>query len=436
MLPRPNGALARQSHLSRRSPAFLPRRHPLLPRYVCPFRLRLFVLPFSVGNSFQIASSIPQASRRATPQSESLTSKIEPFIYDYTRARFISTLDPSRLTPSDYQSLSKNTYVALCPRNLRSYNPLFDLGPKVDIDASVSLQHDTSYTKPDVSFVQYARDEHNNPAFFPDDAKGFFYYFTPSKASPVGGQLRFRITPSADPTSWSSGRDLCWPRSDIEWKVHLMTIVRVHPKLAALRTLLLAEKLVSPELMERCMKLVKWRGTLGPQTVLDGLELPFLTSFSYHDRGRFAVIGREEEKFVHVRPFFRDLRYRPVDPYTGSAFCRFELYDSKCSRTMRHDARMATENNRPLPRQLVLRVLKIIDPVSCCIPGYDGFVNEPREGELMTIGLGNAKRPWHYNLDTEAVYPAHRVSAWLSFKQLQQNLVGLRLLLDYHTDNP
>jgi len=241
--------------------------------------------------------------------------KIDPFIYDYTHTRFISTLDPSRLTPSDYQSLSRNTYVTLCPRNL-PYNPLFDLGHKVDMDTSVSQQHDTLYTKPHLSFVQYARDKHNNPVFFPDDAKGFFYYFTPSKASPIAGHLRFRITPSADPASWSSGRDLCWP-NNVEWKVQLMTIIQVHPQLTALRTLLLAEKLISPELVERCMKLVKWRETLGPQTVLNGLEQPFYTSFSAHDRGRFAVIGREEEKFVHVRPFFRDLRSRPVDPYTG-----------------------------------------------------------------------------------------------------------------------
>jgi hypothetical protein len=103
---------------------------------------------------------------------------------------------------------------------------------------------------------------------------------------------------------------------------------------------------------------------------------------------------------------------------------------------MRRDACIATENKRPPPRQLVLRVLKIVDPVSCRRPGYDGFVNEPREGELMTIGLGDdGKRPWHYNLDAETVYPAHRASALHSVEQLQQNLVGLRLLLDYHTDN-
>ena len=181
----------------------------------------------------------------------------------------------------------------------------------------MSQQHETPYTQPNVSFVQYARDRHNKAVFFPDDAKGFFYYHTPSKASPVAGQLRFRITPSADPASWSSGRDLCWPHSNDEWKLHLTDIIRAKWKFAALLTLLLTEKLISPELVERCTKLVKWRRKMGPQTVLTGLEQPFYTSFSDHNRGRFAVIGREDAEFVHVRPFFRDLRFQQVDLYTG-----------------------------------------------------------------------------------------------------------------------
>ena len=101
---------------------------------------------------------------------------------------------------------------------------------------------------------------------------------------------------------------------------------------------------------------------------------------------------------------------------------------------MRRDARIAAENNQPPPRQLVLRVLDIVDPVSCCRPGYDGYLNEPRKGELMAFSLGDhEKRPWHYGLDTETVYPAHRANARQSLEQLEQNLVGLRLLLDYHT---
>jgi len=97
---------------------------------------------------------------------------------------------------------------------------------------------------------------------------------------------------------------------------------------------------------------------------------------------------------------------------------------------MRRDARIAAENNQPPPRQLALRVLKIVDPVSRYTSDYDGFVDEPREGELMTFGMDDhEKQPWHYNIDTETVHPVHRAGD-------RRNLVGLRLLLDYHTDSP
>lgn len=80
-----------------------------------------------------------------------------------------------------------------------------------------------------------------------------------------------------------------------------------------------------------------------------------------------------------------------------------------------------------------MRVLKIVDPVSCIIPDYDGFVNEPRAGQLMTMGLGDAKKPWMYNVDTNEVSPKHRATPLLSIWQLREELIGLRLLLDYHT---
>jgi hypothetical protein len=250
-------------------------------------------------------------------QSEPLPTKFKPFIHDYTLSRFISTLDPQRLTPSDYQSLSGKKYVALSPHNPRLHNRLFDLDRKLENDTCTSQRHNAQYMMPHVSFVQYARDQSNNPVPFPDDTNGFFYYHSPSKAPPTAGHLRFRITPSADPASWSSGRDLSWPDNDAEWKLHLMKIVGFHPKLTAIRNLLLVEKLISHELVERCMKLLKWRIALGPHVLLDNLEQSFYTSFSVRNRGRFAIVGREEAKFVHLGPFFRDLRSRCFDPYTG-----------------------------------------------------------------------------------------------------------------------
>lgn len=51
----------------------------------------------------------------------------------------------------------------------------------------------------------------------------------------------------------------------------------------------------------------------------------------------------------------------------------------------------------------------------------------------MTMGLGDAKKPWMYNVDTNEVSPKHRATPLLSIWQLREELIGLRLLLDYHT---
>jgi len=95
--------------------------------------------------------------------------------------------------------------------------------------------------------------------------------------------------------------------------------------------------------------------------------------------------------------------------------------------------RKATQNDQPLSHKLVLRVLKIVDPVSCLIPDYDGFVNEPKAGSLMMMGVGDSRRPWMYNVDTGQEAPLPKASQWIDPEELKEELGGLRLLLDYHT---
>jgi hypothetical protein len=119
----------------------------------------------------------------------------------------------------------------------------------------------------------------------------------------------------------------------------------------------------------------------------------------------------------------------------GSAFCQFELHNSQLTRSGRQTIRKAIQNNRPPTRKLVLRVLRIIHSISRKEPDYDGFVNEPKAGELMTIGLGNAKQTWMYDVDTGRVSPAHRTNVWVSAGQLQEDMDGLRLLLHNHADD-
>jgi hypothetical protein len=44
---------------------------------------------------------------------------------------------------------------------------------------------------------------------------------------------------------------------------------------------------------------------------------------------------------------------------------------------------------------IVLRILKLVDPPTCTIPGYDGHVPVPIEGELVRC----QHRVWHRRID-------------------------------------
>lgn len=95
--------------------------------------------------------------------------------------------------------------------------------------------------------------------------------------------------------------------------------------------------------------------------------------------------------------------------------------------------RKAAQSDRPLPRKLVLRIIQIIDPVSCTVPDYDGFVNEPKAGKLMMLGVGDSRRPWMYDVDTGEEAPARKTGELVAPEQLREELEGFKLLLDYRS---
>lgn len=47
---------------------------------------------------------------------------------------------------------------------------------------------------------------------------------------------------------------------------------------------------------------------------------------------------------------------------------------------------------------LVIRLLKIVEPVSCVIPDYDGYVPKPREGELISVRTIGGLDTWSWTL--------------------------------------
>jgi hypothetical protein len=104
--------------------------------------------------------------------------------------RDTSTLNPARLIPADAVDLSARVVYS------RYYNRL-------------ALEYIT-------------RGEKRIP--FPGGAHGFLYFAPGPTHAPLAGEVRFRITPGANPAHFAEGQDLLLPNGLVPWAIPLVVI--------------------------------------------------------------------------------------------------------------------------------------------------------------------------------------------------------------------
>lgn len=138
----------------------------------------------------QDSCELTKSDRRSHVMTSSRVLRIHPTVwlsrvtrnYASGATNKIHTLDPIRLRPDDY----------------------LDLAGKESQDIHLSASSSAS---------KGTRIEFGHLVPFPSDARGFLYFKSTVLAhrrgsSPFPGQVRFRITPSADPATFSMGRDM------------------------------------------------------------------------------------------------------------------------------------------------------------------------------------------------------------------------------------
>ena len=120
-------------------------------------------------------------------------------------------------------------------------------------------------------------------------------------------------------------------------------------------------------------------------------SLPNKAWGSYHSLNYFAIIVKcviVHPTQVHIQITIS--RYSHIDysyEFVGSALARFER---------------STLPDHEGTRTVVLRFLKIITPVKCVIPLYDGYVCCPKEGELYRKSRSTLKMDqsvWSIDID-------------------------------------
>jgi hypothetical protein len=250
---------------------------------------------------------------------------------------------------------------------------------------------------------------------YPPDTKAFLYYYTSPEKTRLEGELRFRVASSDDPASFESGSDLM-KINGRAWSRPLFALSKLHPPLYEK----LREELLVPDDLDAILSTFPHRISSHRRSqLLYRLNDTFIVNFSAYklyvtvitEQGveTLRLYGLFSESRVKYHPFtgespsFNSPRLMILNEFVGSALVRFErstLPEHKGTRT------------------LVLRFLKIITPVKCVTPLYDGYIVAPEEGKLHRRSspflrkVEFNERAWSINIDKKGP------------------LVGLQLLWD------
>ncbi|KAL7279292.1 hypothetical protein ACG7TL_007133 [Trametes sanguinea] len=170
-------------------------------------------------SSQQAPSELPMQEDKPTEESLSQESIVAGLLESLRRLTLTSpgtpdeygalppfpNLHPDRLTPNDFVDLSGRFF-------------------HVDKPAPPT-------SPPRRSMLHYARDDQGKRLPFPQDTRGFLYYFRRENNVPVGGELRFRLTDGPSPESFAAGKDLPTP-DGFPWRAHALFILRYCDRLA------------------------------------------------------------------------------------------------------------------------------------------------------------------------------------------------------------
>ncbi len=139
------------------------------------------------------------------------TSKVGAAIKRRPGTVTIGRLNPSKLTPTDHL-----TTVRYSQHQLHVYTPFF----------------------PGRFQLVLPQSPRTNQSLSSVTIGGFLYYHRPTRAPPLAGELRFRVTASDDPTDFPSGLDLMTDRG-VPWTIPL-SVIATFEKHEPLRNLLTA----------------------------------------------------------------------------------------------------------------------------------------------------------------------------------------------------
>ncbi|CAA7262207.1 unnamed protein product [Cyclocybe aegerita] len=219
---------------------------------------------------------------------------------------------------------------------------------------------------------------------WPNNSRGFLYYFSPPDRPRIAGELRFRLTESDDPSTFGSGKDIRVSSTNEPWRRPLYSLAQnPHAQTRPLYDQLVEQELVPSALAAALDKLPKLSLMYTRCRILHTLDDPFPLDLAANWQSMVAI-SEEGVGQISLLKQFRDHRTMSapliVRYLVGVMLARFERSQSQ-------------------PRSVVLRFLEEINPVVCVVPKYDEYIDKPHAGGLYTKHYHGTRRPWYLDID-------------------------------------
>ena len=296
--------------------------------------------------------------------------------------RKIVTLDPNKFAEKNQKCL----YIG----GLQSLQPYVMLR-KQSASESPFISKCIHY---DMEFTKLQKRKFFN---FPPCTKAFLYYFSPPEKPRIAGELRFRVISSDDPACFESGSDLLILNGQ-PWSRPLYAISASYKYLYEK---LREDRLVPDDLDAVLSTYPPIQCRYRRRRHLFTLNDTFIIDFSA--RQHFSVITEQGVESLFLFRQFCEERPERLVPYTG-AYTNNHLSIDDSNKSL--GSALARFERSTLPehrgtRTVVLRFLKIITPVQCVIPSYDGHIAQPKEGELHR--KSKSKKKDHLNLQVWSI---------------------------------
>ena len=221
----------------------------------------------------------------------------------------------------------------------------------------------------------------------------------------IAGELRLRVTSSNDATFFENGSDLLRPDGQM-WSHPLFLLPKV---LSPLYEKLREDQLI-PDDLDKVLAALPSRRSNRRSHFLHTLNDTFIIDFSCRKWIPCVVT----EQGIHRLPLhnvFTDNRKICKEvPYTGAYTSHhllklpiniYWLFSWILGNALARFERSALPDHKGT-RTVVLRFIKIITPVKCVIPLYDGYISCPKEGELYQrhpAGPKARRKVWSVNID-------------------------------------